>query len=141
VRGHDNAGVVRAPRGTQLPHSRRPVGVGPRGLHAHDLPPVPGHRRKRAQSDGVHGRALHRHLPPDEGQVDLHHLEGQKDHCRVLDVCRPLLFPVVPAHHHKGGRENEKALAFALPLASQSVHVRRIERIVTRGRFFSQSSS
>lgn len=58
-------------------------------------------QRVVAEFDGVHGRALHRHLPSDEGAKRLHGETGQKDSGRCLGVCILLFVTLAGPHHHR----------------------------------------
>lgn len=58
-------------------------------------------QRVVVEFDGVHGRAVHRHLSPDEGPERLHRQTGQKDRGRRLGFRFLLLVALAGPHRHR----------------------------------------
>ena len=52
------------------------MGLGQSGLLSHGLLPVSGRQHVHPLPLSLHSGAVHRHLPPHEGQVHLHHIQA-----------------------------------------------------------------
>ena len=123
LRGVAEFGAERDP---ELLHRRQRVGVGPSRLRALRLRAESGHQRVVAVADGVHRRALHRHLPSDEGAERLHGAARQKDHRRRLGFRHVLYGAVARPHQNGAARVHRPGTAGTLRLQAVAPGVPRL---------------
>ena len=81
--------------------SSRSSGTRPKSMLIRALCLIRRDQRVVAEFDGVHSRALHRHLSPDEGPERLHGQARQEDRRRRLGIRFLLLVALARPHRHR----------------------------------------